>query len=110
MATRRRIPMVGDNPPEVVVPLEDLKLEVSLRAERTEVSSSEEAKEFDWDAWSGLMIFALIIPRNVECLVDYWKANANMLDWAKKVKPEIYEVIRLAFAARKLQVQGDKNG
>jgi len=56
------------------------------------------------------MIFALIIPKDVECLVDYWKANANMLDWAKKVKPEIYEVIRLAFAARKLQVQGEKNG
>jgi len=77
---------------------------------RTEVLSSEEAKEFDWEAWAALMLFALIIPRNVECLVDYWKANANMLDWAKKVKPEIYEVIRLAFTSRKLEIQGDKNG
>lgn len=110
MASRRRIPMVGDNPPEVVLPLEDLKLEVSLRAERTEVSSSEEAKEFDWDAWSGLMITCLIVPRSTDALVDYWKANANMLDWAKKTKPEIHEVIRLAFTSRKLEIQGDKNG
>lgn len=110
MATRRRIPMVGDNPPEVVLPLEDLKLEVSLRAERTEVSSSEEAKEFDWDAWSGLMIACLIVPRSTDALVDYWKANANMLDWAKKTKPEIYEKIRLAFSGRKVILEGDKNG
>ena len=110
MATRRRIPMVGDNPPEVVLPLEDLKLEVSLRAERTEVSSSEEAKEFDWDAWSGLMIICLIVPRSTDALVDYWKANANMLDWAKKTKPEIYEKIRLAFSGRKVILEGEKNG
>lgn len=110
MATRRRIPMVGDNPPEVVLPLEDLKLEVSLRAERTEVSSSEEAKEFDWDAWSGLMITCLIVPRSTDALVDYWKANANMLDWAKKTKPEIYEKIRLAFSGRKVILEGEKNG
>jgi len=109
MATRRRIPMVGDNLLEVVVLLEEPKLEVTLRAERTEVSSSEEAKEFDWEAWSGLMIFALVVPKNVEGLVDYWKSNVNMLDWAKKVKPDIYEKIRLAFAKRKAQLQGDKN-
>lgn len=106
MATRRRIPMVGDNP--VVVLVEEPKLEVHLRP-RTEVSSSDEAKEFDWDAWSGLMIAALIVPRSTDALVDYWKANVNMLDWAKKVKPEIYENIRLAFAGRKEQLQGDKN-
>ena len=107
MATRRRIPMVGDNP--VVVQLEEPRLEVHLQP-RTEVSSSEEAKEFDWDAWSDLMIACLIVPRSTDALVDYWKSNANMLDWAKKVKPEIYEVIRLAFTSRKLEIQGDKNG
>jgi hypothetical protein len=56
------------------------------------------------------MIACLIVPRSTDALVDYWKANANMLDWAKKVKPEIYEVIRLAFTSRKLEIQGDKNG
>jgi hypothetical protein len=55
------------------------------------------------------MIFALVVPKNVEGLVDYWKSNVNMLDWAKKVKPDIYEKIRLAFAKRKAQLQGDKN-
>jgi hypothetical protein len=56
------------------------------------------------------MIACLIVPRSTDALVDYWKANANMLDWAKKTKPEIYEVIRLAFTSRKLEIQGDKNG
>ena len=80
-------------------------LEVTFRAE---VSSSDEAKEFDWESYAGLMIAALIVPRNTDALVDYWKANANMLDWAKKVKPEIFERIRLAFADRKQQLLGAK--
>ena len=88
--------------------MEEPKLEVHLRP-RTEVSSSDEAKEFDWDAWSGLMIAALIVPRSTDALVDYWKANVNMLDWAKKVKPEIYENVRMEFSVRKSQLQGDKN-
>ena len=115
MATRRRVPMVGDStlvpldPPQVTVPVEQPPMEVSLRA-RQELSSDEEAKEFDWGAWSGLMIAALIVPRSTDTLVDYWKANANMLDWAKKVKPEIYEKIRLAFADRKAKLQGGQHG
>ena len=106
MATRRRIPMVGDSP-EVVVPVDKPRLEVTFREE---VSSSEEAKEFDWAAYEGLIIAALIVPRSTDALVDYWKANANMLDWAKKVKPEIFERIRGAFAARKQQLLGGQNG
>lgn len=115
MATRRRIPMVGDSqlvpldPPQVTVPLESPPMEVRLQV-REELSSETEAKEFDWDAWSGLMIAALIVPRSTDALVDYWKANANMLDWAKKVKPEIYENIRLAFADRKAKLQGGQHG
>ena len=108
MATRRRIPMVGDHP-EVVLPVQEPLLEVTLRA-REELSSEEDAKEFDWAAWSGLMIVALIVPRTTDALIDYWKANANMLDWAKKVKPDIYERIRLAFADRKKQLQGGQDG
>jgi hypothetical protein len=99
--------MVGDNP--VVVQLEEPRLEVHLLP-RTEVSSSEEAKEFDWDAWSGLMVACLIVPRSTDALVDYWKSNANMSDWAKKVKPEIYEKVRLAFSERKVKLQGGQDG
>lgn len=108
MATRRRLPMVGDSP-AIVVPVEQPSLAVTLRV-REELSSEEDAKEFDWDAWSQLMIVALIVPRSTDALVDYWKANANMLDWSKKVKPDIYERIRLAFADRKRQLQGGQDG
>lgn len=83
------------------------RLEVTFRAE---VSSSEEAKEFDWAAYEGLIIAALIVPRNTDDLVDYWKANVNMLDWAKKVKPDVFERIRLAFANRKQQLIGANDG
>lgn len=107
MATRRRIPMVGDHP-QVVVPVPPM--EVTLQAGRREVSSSEEAERFDWASWSGLMIAALIVPRSTDSLVDYWKANINMIDWAKKTQPEIYEKIRLAFADRKKQLQGGQDG
>lgn len=89
--------------------MEEPRLEVHLRP-RTEVSSSDEAKDFDWAAWSELMIVALIVPRSTDSLVEYWKANVNMLDWAKKTKPDIYEKIRLAFADRKKQLQGGHDG
>ena len=103
--TRRRIPMVGDTPePVVVVQPEGLSAEVLLRP-RAEVSNSDEAKEFDWAAYSDLIIACLIVPRTVEGLVDYWKSNANMLDWAKKVKPDVYERVRLAFADRRKQLE-----
>lgn len=109
MATRRRrIPMVGDQP-EVTIPVQQPDLLVTLQP-REELSSESDAKEFDWEAWSGLMIAALIVPRSTDALVDYWKANANMLDWSKKVKPDIYERIRLAFADRKKQLQGGQHG
>lgn len=101
MATRRRIPMVGDHPEPV--PVEVLPL-------RTEVSNSEDAKHFDWSSYSKLLIAALIIPRTVDWLVDYWKANANMLDWAKKVRPDVYEEVRLAFARRRKQLEGGQDG
>lgn len=109
MATqRRRIPMVGDHP-EVTIPVQQPDLLVTLQP-REELSSEAEAKEFDWEAWASLMITALIVPRSTDALVDYWKANANMLDWSKKVKPEFYERIRLAFADRKAKLQGGQHG
>lgn len=106
MATRRKVPMVGDHP-TVVVQVEEPRLEVVLQA-RQEVSSSKEEEEFDWASYEALIIAALIVPRNTDALVDYWRANINMLDWAKKVKPEVYEKVRLAFADRKQQLIGDR--
>jgi hypothetical protein len=85
------------------------RLDVTLEARR-EVSSSREAKEFDWSSYSKLIIAALIVPKTVDNLVEYWKANANMLDWAKKIKPDVYEQIRLAFADRRKQLQGGHDG
>lgn len=105
MRTRRRIPMVGDTPePVVVAQPEGLSSEVLLRP-RAEVSNSDEAKEFDWESYLGLLIAALVVPKTVDGLVDYWKSNANMLDWAKKVKPDVYERARLAFADRRKQLE-----
>ena len=83
--------------------MQEPRLEVTLR---TEVSSSKEAKEFDWALYEELMIACLIVPRNTDALIDYWKSNINMLDWAKKVAPENFERIRLAFADRKQQLLG----
>lgn len=105
MVTRRKVPMVGDGPAQVVVAVQNPNLEVTLRA-REELSSEKDAKEFDWESYAGLMIAALIVPRNTDALVDYWKANINMLDWAKRIKPEVFERIRLAFADRKQQLLG----
>lgn len=85
--------------------MEEPRLEVALQA-RQEVSSSKEAQEFDWALYEELMIACLIVPHNTDALVDYWRANVNMLDWAKKVKPENFERIRLAFADRKQQLIG----
>ena len=102
MVTHRRTPLVVDHP-VVVVSVERPRLQVSLRAE---VSSSKEAEEFDWASYEALIIAALIVPRNTDALVDYWKANINMLDWAKKVATENFERIRLAFADRKQQLIG----
>ena len=104
MATHRRPPMGGDHPAGVVQ-VEEPRLEVHLQA-RQEVSSSKEASEFDWALYEELMIACLIVPRNTDALIDYWKANINMLDWAKKVAPENFERIRLAFASRKQQLLG----
>lgn len=105
MRTRRRIPMVGDTPePVVVAQPEGVGAEVLSRP-RAEVSNSDEAKEFDWESYLGLLIAALVVPKTVDGLVDYWKSNANMLDWAKKVKPDVYERARLAFADRRKQLE-----
>lgn len=85
--------MVGDLPPEP-----------EQRLRREELSSEQEAHEFDWDAYEKLIVACLIVPRSLDGLVDYWRANVNMLDWCKKVRPEAYERIVAAFSARKTKL------
>jgi hypothetical protein len=53
---------------------------------------------------------ALIIPRSTDHLMDYWKANANLLDYAQKTQPDVFTRIRAAFTARKLELQGGQDG
>lgn len=53
------------------------------------------------------MVACLIVHNTVDGLVDMWKSNANMLDWAKKVAPDHWQRIRDAFAKRKSAITGD---
>lgn len=106
MAMRRRIPMKGDSPqpspPPVVEPEEPEPQPM------TEVSSSEvDWDTYDWGLYEKTMCAFLVVHDSVEGLVDMWRSNANMLDFAKKVAPQNWERIRDAFAKRKLAITGD---
>lgn len=70
-----------------------------------EVSSYRDAEEFPWDKYGELLKWFLPMQVTREDLVEYWRSNANLLDWAKKVRPEVYEQIRTAFAVRKQQIE-----
>lgn len=102
MATRRRIPMVGDAPrppsPEESKPQPVPKL--------TESFSDEPDKDYNWRLYEEMMVACLIVHNTVDGLVDMWKSNANMLDWAKKVAPDHWQRIRDAFAERKSAITG----
>ena len=89
------------------MPVENPKMEVDLHP-RMEVSASDTT--FDWDAYAGLVIAALIVPRSTDHLLEYWRVNANLLDYAKDNKPDVFTRIRAAFSARKLELQGGQDG
>ena len=72
--------------------------------QRPTASYSDE--DFDWDFYERAIVACLIVHNTVEGLVDMWKLNANMLDWAKKVAPTHWQRIRLAFAERKSAITG----
>lgn len=63
--------------------------------------------DFNWDMFEHMMIKCLIFSVTVDMLVDYWKSNANKLDWAKKVAPLHWQRIRDAFALKKAAIKGD---
>lgn len=68
--------------------------------------SRGDAERFNWEAYAELMKSLLIVPTSVDHLVEMWRANSNMLDWAQKIKPDIYNAIRSAYADRRKQIEG----
>lgn len=108
MATRRkRIPMVGDRKPEpLVVPEEETSEEVTYQTYLKPTGSFSD-EGFDWDFYEETIVACLVVHNSVDGLVDMWKLNANMLDWAKKVAPQHWQRIRSAFAERKSAIIGD---
>ena len=99
MAKRLRMPMVGDRPkPETVEPPSPLV---------QEEGSSFDPNEFNWGKFEEMMVACLVFHNSVDGLVDMWKSNANMLDWAKKVAPSNWQRIVDAFARRKSALTGD---
>lgn len=102
MAKRLRMPMVGDRPKSQ--PVEPL---APPSPSTQEVGSSFDPDEFNWGKFEEFMVACLVIHNSVEGLVDMWKSNANMLDWAKKVAPTNWQRIRDAFARRKSALTGD---
>ena len=95
MATKRfKTPMVGDAPPEQPE---------RHRIERGEAPSSDYA----WAEWADLIISCLFIPKSIQDLVDFWKANDAMIGYVKDIHPEIYERVKDSFTKRKLQLMKD---
>jgi hypothetical protein len=70
-------------------------------------SSDEPDKDFNWDLYEQIMVSCLVVHSSVDGLVDMWKSNLNMLDWAKKKKPDHWQRMRDAFAKRKSALAGD---
>lgn len=73
---------------------------------QAESSSDEPDKDFNWALYEQIMVSCLVVHSSVDGLVDMWKSNANMLDWAKKKAPDNWQRMRDAFAARKSALLG----
>lgn len=101
MAMRRRLPMKGDRPSQ-----EDPKPNPPP-PQRTESYSEEPGQDFNWDLYEKMMVACLVVHKTVDGLVNMWKSNANMLDWAKKKAPNHWQRMRDAFAARKSAILGE---
>lgn len=69
-------------------------------------SSDEPDKDFNWALYEQIMVSCLVVHSSVDGLVDMWKSNANMLDWAKKKAPDSWQRMRDAFAKRKSAIIG----
>lgn len=69
------------------------------------VTGDTSSEEYPWGAWAELMKACLIVPKNLPDLIDLWKSNEAMLNWAEKVQPQIYADVKTAFTKRKLEIQ-----
>ena len=104
MAKRPRMPMVGDRPR--VEPVAEPAVELPSSTQAVVSSSDEPDKDFNWDLYEQIMVSCLVVHSSVEGLVDMWKSNINMLDWAKKKAPNHWQRMRDAFAKRKSALTG----
>ena len=102
MAMRRRLPMVGEQPAAEAVVAQPLPSSPVVVAS----SSDEPDKDFNWALYEQIMVSCLVVHSSVDGLVDMWKSNANMLDWAKKKAPDSWQRMRDAFAKRKSAIIG----
>ena len=68
-------------------------------------ATKDTSSDYPWEAWAELITACLIIPKTLPDLIDLWKSNEAMLDWASKVKPETYGNVKDAFTRRKIEIQ-----
>lgn len=104
MAKRPRMPMVGDRPR--VEPAVEPVVETPPSTPVVASFSDEPDKDFNWDLYEQTMVSCLVFHDSVEGLVDMWKSNINMLDWAKKMAPNNWQRMRDAFAKKKSALTG----
>jgi hypothetical protein len=71
------------------------------------VEAPANPESYNWGAYEKYMVAFLPVHNSVDGLIDMWKSNANMLDWAKKVAPDHWQRIRDAFAKRKAAITGE---
>lgn len=68
--------------------------------------SNKPDEDFNWRLYEEVMVASLVAHNTVDGLVEMWRCNINMLDWAKKVAPNNWQRIRDAFAKRKSAITG----
>ena len=64
-------------------------------------------ENFDWLAWRDLLVYCLRLQSTEQDLIEYWRANALLIDYVRKQDPELFGVIKDAFSKRKAEI---KNG
>lgn len=68
------------------------------------VTAEGTSSDYPWKEWADLIKACLIVPTNLPDLIDLWKSNEAMLNWAEKVQPEIFGGVKDAFTRRKIEI------
>lgn len=74
---------------------------------RIRVPEEPSSDTYPWDTWADMMVAMLIVPKTLDDLIDYWKSNEPMLNYAQIVKPEVYQRVKTEFTAKKLSIKRD---